>query len=168
MADTNIPGVGGASHIANIETEAINKVTENEKINTENEKLPSSDENEQVEFDCTDGKDDGKISFGEALNIFFKDFKSSIKNIFGKKSGWQDIAERKQELIKQKQAVDQKAADMGQKWADLNHEIQTNPDKIRERLENEIQHAADKTERENEYDDKISDEIINGGNLHLE
>ncbi len=151
MAEMNISGIGvssAAQAAAEIGTEALKKSVENKNQNTENKDLPESNENEQVELEFNDGKDDGKIGFGETLKSFGKGFIDGVKNLFGKKpSAWQEISERKQELAEQKQAAEKKMVDISEQRQELNKQT------------SEEITAGNRESWLEDIDSKVSDEI---------
>ena len=111
MSNINISGIGAgapASGVGKVEDEAKTKKAEKNDDAKKNVKQ-ATDENEQVELQCADGKDDGEISLGEKIKALGKGFFNGIKyawnNAFGKKETkemtWKDFVEKKQELQKQ-------------------------------------------------------------------
>ena len=162
MSEMNISGIGAgaaSNGVNGVETQAPDNIKN--KAKTKEPERFSSNENEQVELECTDGNDDDSISFGKKLKSFCNGLLNKIKSLFGgTPSGWKELSEKKQELTEQRRAVEQELIDISKQQQELSKNASSE-------LADEIARYADKIELEQHYD-KIGDNVKEGGNLHLE
>lgn len=113
MPEMNVSGVGQGAPVVSAGSIDALKAKEEQEAAEKNKGVEKSDENAEVtvEIDdgCTDGADDGKIGFWDGLKSFGKGFVDGVqdffKGLFGKKGGFEELVERRQELQEQQEQM---------------------------------------------------------------
>ena len=82
MTDPKVTGIS-AGVVGNVTDANAPKSKKPVEDKPKEDILKKSDENEQVGFECTDGNDDGKISFGQGMKSFWNGLVNRVKNLLG-------------------------------------------------------------------------------------